>query len=545
MIPTLRIRAPGRAAAALLLALFTLGCTLGGLLDRTAAPPAREGPSDVVRASTLVLADREPETFDPARWRGSADGVIGDLFSGLVQLDANLQPIPDLAERWDVSDDGTVYTFRLRPGLVFHNGEPLTAHDVRYAWERACWPETRSDTAATYLGDIRGVDRVIAGETRTIAGLQVVDDLTLEVALVGPRAYFLSKLAYPTSWVVDETSVAEIEEHPVGSGPFVFVRHVPNERIVVARSPSYHRGPVGLEHIVYLIDPGPLLRLYELGEIDVAYLVEDLLERASTPGDPLYGTAYPTSELCTWYVAFDTTRPPFDETAVRQAFVAAVDRERYVEVVSGGRGVPARGPYPPGLPGYSEDLIPPAYDPARARGLLEGSSYGGAAGLPEIAFTVSGAGSDLAAGTSLLLEMWQQALGVSVRVEQLDSQTYYDRLHAGDHGHLVSTGWCADYPDPENFADILFHSGSPQNFSGYADPALDTMLEQARGIEDSATRLGLYGRIEQRIVDQAPALFLQHASVYYTLVKPYIVGYAAAPVGIAQHMNLSIDPGRR
>lgn len=540
-----RTRAPGRAAAALLLAGLTLGCTFGGLLGPVEAPAAPTAPGEPGRATTLVLAASEPETFDPARWRGSAEGVIGDLFSGLVQLSASLQPVPDLAERWDVSDDGTVYTFHLREGLAFHSGQPLTAHDVLYSWERACWPETGSDTAATYLGDIVGVDRVIAGETRAISGVRALDDRTLEVTLVGPRAYFLSKLAYPTSWVVDERSVAQIEERPIGAGPFSFVSYERGERIVLIRHPAYHRGPVGLEHVVYLINPGPLLRLYEGGQVDVAYISEDLLERASAPGDPLYGSAYPTSELCTWYVAFDTTRPPFDETAVRQAFVAAVDREGYVEVVSGGRGVAARGLYPPGLPGYSEELAPLPFDPARARDLLAGSAYGGPEALPEIVFTVAGAGSDLAAGTSLLLEMWQQALGVRVRVEQLDSQTYYDRLHAGDHGQLVSTGWCADYPDPENFADILFHTGSAQNFSGYTDPALDAMLEQARGMEDPAERLALYGRIEQTIVDQAPALFLQHASVYYTLVKPYILGYAAAPVGIAQNMNLSIDPARR
>lgn len=498
-------------------------------------------PYGVDRENALFLAGEEPETLDPALWRSGADGIVGDLFSGLVELDANLQPIPDLAERWDVSADGTVYTFHLRRGVTFHDGKPFTAADVVFSWERACNPATGSDTAATYLGDIVGVPEVIAGETPQISGLRVIDDYTLEVTLDGPKAYFLAKLAYPTSWIVDRETVDQIEEAPNGTGPFMLVRHVENEVIIVARNPHYHRGFVPLEYIVYLLYPGPLVRLYEAGEVDMAFITEDLLPRANDPQDPLYGTVQATSELCTWYALFDASRPPFDDPLVRRAFAEAVDRERYVEVVSEGTGVVAQGPYPPGLPGYNPDLQPLPYDPQGALDLLQQSTYGGAAGLPEIVFTTSGAGMDIPASVALLVQMWQEALGVTVRVEQLDSQSFYDQIYAGNHGQIILTGWCADYPDPENFADILFHTGSPQNHGDYSNPELDVLLEQARVEADVQTRLALYQEIEQMIVDDAPAVFLQHSSVYYTVVKPYLRGYVSTPIGVAQHMNLSIQ----
>jgi oligopeptide transport system substrate-binding protein len=500
-------------------------------------------PFGVDRSNALFLSAEEPETLDPALWEADAGGIIGDLFSGLVQLDPRLQPVPDLAESWDVSSDLTTYTFHLREGVLFHDGSGFTAQDVVFSWERACSPATESNTAGTYLGDIRGVDEMISGEASHISGLRLIDDHTLEVTLEGPRAYFLAKLAYPTSWVVDEGTVDRIEEAPNGTGPFVMARHVEDEVIVVARNPYYHRGPVPLEYIVYQLYPGPLQSLYEDGQVDIAYIGEDLLDRARDPEDPLFGDAQPTSDLCTWYAAFDAARPPFDEAIVRRAFSLAVDREEYVEVTAGGQGAPAAGLYPPGLPGFRERLAVPPPDIDEARRLLQQSSYGGADALPEIVLTTSGYGMGLPPGAAFLTETWRDAFGLEVRVEQLDSETYYDQLYAGNHGNIILTGWCADYPDPENFADILFHSGSAQNFGDYSSAEVDVLLERGRAEPEVERRLALYAEVEDLLLGDAAAIFLSHPPVYYTLVKLYVHGHASNPIGTAQHMNLWIDRG--
>jgi ABC-type transport system substrate-binding protein len=136
--------------------------------------------------------------------------------------------------------------------------------------------------------------------------------------------------------------------------------------------------------------------------------------------------------------------------------------------------------------------------------------------------------------------MWEEVLGVNVVVELIDYNSYLDQIHAGNHGQIIPLGWCADYPDPENFADFLFYSGAEQNLSGYSNPELDGMLENARSMTDIAARLALYQEIEQIIIDDMPVAFLAHSRPYYLVTKPYVQGYKTGPIGVAQLMNVSI-----
>ncbi len=497
-------------------------------------------PYGVIRDQALFLAGSEPTTLDPAKWHGGSDSILGDLFSGLVKLNTDLQVIPDLAETWMVSPDGKVYTFVLRQGVTFHSGKSFTANDVKYSWERACDPDTGSDTAETYLGDIQGVADVISGDEKEISGVKIVDDYTIEVTLDEPKAYFPYKLAYVTSWIVDHETIEEIEDAPIGTGPFKLVKHDEGELIILARNENYYRKYVNLEYVVYLINQGYPVRLYESGDIDIVAVNEDLVDRAEDPLDPLYGNVQPVSGLCTSYVVFDVTLPPFDELKVREAFTKAIDKDRFNDVVEEGKGVVANGLYPPGLPGFNPNVEPIPFNPDEARASLDASSFGGSSGLPEIVLTTAGEGGDLYPSDAILLQMWEEVLGINIVVEQIDYDSYFDEIFAGNHGQLMSTGWCADYPDPENFADLLFHSGGEQNLSGYNNPELDAMLEAARSMNDIEARLKLYQDIEQFIVDEMPVAFLKHGRPYYLITKPYVFGLKTIPIGVAQLMNVSI-----
>lgn len=493
------------------------------------------------RENAFFAPGGEPQTLDPAKHLGSADSYIGDLFSGLVRLDTNLQPIPDLAERWEVSPDGLVYTFYLRQNVIFHSGRPFTAEDVKFSWDRAASPELESPTVGTYLTDIVGVQQVMDGEAEEISGLKIIDEYTLEVSLDAPKVYFLYKLAYPTSWIVDWETVDEIDENPVGTGPFKYAKHVENEIMILARNENYHLGFVPLEYVVYLIYQGPSIRLYEGGLIDQVTIDEDLLGRAEDPNDPLYGNIQPISNLCTTSVRLDASMAPFDEFLVREAFARAIDKDRYNLVIAEGKGVIANGLYPPGLPGFNPDLTPLSYDPERALAALAESSYGSVNALPEIIYTTSGAGGGIDSGDALLIEMWEQVLGVTITVEQIDYQSYYEKILAGEHGQILAGGWCADYPDPENFADVLFHSDTPMNTGNYSNAEIDSLLEQARAEPDVATRIALYQEIEQMLVDDVAAIFLMHGRASYLVTKPYVQNYVGAPIGIAQMMNIVIE----
>jgi oligopeptide transport system substrate-binding protein len=520
-----------------------LGQDLNLLRESLHFEPAH--PYGVDRENALFLPAGEPETLDPAKFRYSPDSVIGDLYSGLVRIGPDLQLIPDLVERWEVSTDGTTYTFYLRRNVRFHSGRQFTAQDVLFTIERALDPETESDTAITYLDDILGAKEFADGESDSIPGIRVLDDYTVELRLVGARAYFLHKLAYPVSWIVDRETVHEIEDNPVGTGPFAMMKHVEDEIIVLGRNPTYHLGFVPLEYVVYLLYPGYLQRLYESEEIDLVSIDEELVERARDQNDPLYGTVHETTELCTTYVLFDTSRPPFDDVLVRRAFAYAVDRQQLNEVVFEGRGVMAAGLYPPGLPGFNSELRPSQVNFELAQESLDASSYGGADGLPEIILTTGGAGSGISASTSQLIDDWERAFGIDIQLEQLDSENFYDEIYGGHHGHLIRLGWCADYPDPQNFADVLFHSETEQNHGKYSNPEVDALLEQGRGEPDFEKRVELYRSIEQQLIDDAAAIFLWHSRPYYIATKPYVNGYVASPIGVAQLMNLWIERGEQ
>jgi ABC-type oligopeptide transport system substrate-binding subunit len=282
------------------------------------------------------------------------------------------------------------------------------------------------------------------------------------------------------------------------------------------------------------------IRLYESNEIDISGVSRFDADRFLDPTEPLHNELVTGVDLCTGFVTFDTTRPPFDDVNVRKAFSMAFDRQKYLDVVLSGHALPANGLYPPALPGFNLALKGLPYDPAQARELLEQSSYGGPNGLPPIVFTDAGIGSSIASDVAAMAEMWEQNLGVTITVENIEYNFYLDQIYSGNHGQLFSSGWCADYPDPENFADVLFHSGSTQNNGSYSNPELDALLEAARVERDVTKRIQMYQQAEQIIVDDAAVLFTTH-SLSYQVVKPYIQGYVFTPIDIPIERYMWLD----
>jgi ABC-type oligopeptide transport system substrate-binding subunit len=291
---------------------------------------------------------------------------------------------------------------------------------------------------------------------------------------------------------------------------------------------------------VYQLYTGTGLQLYETGEIDLTGISRFDADRFLDPGEPMHNELISGVSLCTGYVVFDVTRPPFDDVNVRKAFSMAFDRQKYIDVALQGHALSANGLYPPALPGFNLALSSLPYDPAQARELLKQSKYGGPEGLPPIVFTDSGTGTYISPDVAAMAEMWQQNLDVTITVENLEPDYYLDQVYAGNHGQMISSGWCADYPDPENFADVLFHTGSSQNNAGYSNPQLDALLESARVEQDVARRIAMYQQAEQILVDDAAALWTTH-SLSYELVKPYVKGYVFTPIDIPIQRYMWLD----
>jgi oligopeptide transport system substrate-binding protein len=488
-------------------------------------------PYGISRQNAMFRSGGQPSTLDPALTHIGSGSVIGAIFSGLVMLDRNLQVVPDLAERWQVSEDGTVYTFYLRRNATFHDGRPVTAHDVKFSWERAADPDTESDTVETYLGDIVGVNDKRRGKADEISGIEVVDDHTLQVTIDAPKVYFLAKLTCPTTFVVDEENVRDEdwEHHPNGTGPFRLLVWEDDRLLILERNDNFYAEPAKLEHVVYMLYAGVSMWMYENDEIDRVGVGTGNIERVTDPTNPLNAELHVAPSTCTSRLIFDVTVPPFDDPLVRQAFAYAIDRQKFTEVVLKGMADPAYTILPPGMPGYNDDLDAPKFDPDRAQALLASSSYGSADALPEITYTTSGWGGGLSSYDSALIDMWRTHLGVEVTVEQLEPPSFFSEVHE-HHGQITSLGWCADYPDPQNFLDVLYHSESQENIGHYSNPGIDELLERARSEADVEARMALYHRIEQMIIDDAPDILLKH-SINYSLIKPYVSDTAGFALG--------------
>ena len=245
-------------------------------------------PSGVSRENSLYQYWREIVGIDPARSRSGAGDIVGAIFSGLLKLDTDLQVVADMAEAWEVSPDGTVFTFKLRDNARFHDGRPVTAEDFKYSWERALDPATESPVAYTYLGDIVGADAIVEGETTSLEGVEALDAQTLQVTIKDPFSYFLAKLTYPTSFVVDRANVESGEDWtdaPNGTGAFRLKSWEKDELLVLERNEDWYGGSPALAHAVYRIFAGSPMQMYENGEIDLVRVSIYNTDRARDPAN--------------------------------------------------------------------------------------------------------------------------------------------------------------------------------------------------------------------------------------------------------------------
>jgi oligopeptide transport system substrate-binding protein len=489
--------------------------------------------SEVAINATLKLSGTDPSTLDPAiSSDANSHEYIMQIFSGLVKLDDNLEPAPDIAASWDISQDRCTFTFHLRESVTFQDGRKVTASDFKYSWERACDPATGSIVAATYLGDIVGAQEVIAGQAREISGVRVINDNTIQVTIDAPKSYFLSKMAYPTAMVVDKYNVAAGANwwrQPNGTGPFKIKDWQPGSSLTLERNDKYYGDIASVEFVHFQMYGGGDISLYETDQIDVAGVYADYIDRVTDTAGPFYEEYHESPLLEFSWIGFDTSKPPFDDVNVRQAFSMAIDKDKIIALTLRNLVQRADGILPPGIPGYNKNLVGLGYNVTKAKALIAASKYGSVANLPPITLTTSGSGGAISQILEAVITQWRENLGVEVRVRQLE--TDWLLYHLKDEvDNMYDMGWIADYPHPQDFLDVLFHSGAEYNYGKYSNPALDTLLEQAGVEQDTAKSLEMYQRAEQMLVDDAAVIPLWFAQ-NYVLVKPYVQGYELNAMG--------------
>ena len=494
-------------------------------------------------SAVLHLYGIDPLTLDPAlAGDATSHDFILQIFSGLVTLDNNLQPVPDIADSVALSSDGTVYTFTLKQGVKFQDGRAVTANDFKYSWERACNPATGSQTAEAYLGDIVGAKDMLAGKATSLSGVKVIDNSTLQVTIDAPRSYFLYKLTYPAAFVVDKNNVSKGAtwwKLPNGTGPFKLQTWVPNTSFILARNTLYYGDVAKVASVEYKLWAGVPERLYETGDIDATDVSLPYIDEVTDPAGPYLSQLTVTPELNFSYVGFNCTKPPFDDPKVRQAFCMAVNKDKLVSLVFKSMVDKADGILPPDMPGYNSQLQGLEFNPQQALELIKESTYGDVSNLPPIVLTTAGYGGEVGSYLEALVNEWRTNLGVEVTIRQIDPERFlYDTKDELDN--MFDSGWSADYPHPQDFLDILFASNTQNNYGGYSNPAVDDLLVKAGMEQDKAKSLALYQQVEQLLVDDAAVLPLWFGKEY-TLVKPNVHGYTPNVMGEVKLNEVSID----
>lgn len=526
------------ASLALIVALVGV---LGGPIVPAAPGASLVGIAGIARAadnSVVRILMNSGSDLDPALQGdiGSA-AVSAQLFESLTAIDAQLQTRPALAAAWEFRDAGATVVFHLRPDLAFSDGSPLGADDVVRSWFRVIDPAHPSPLVSL-MGDVKGALSYARGASadRSTVGI-AADGNDVVVHLNRAATDFPTIVAGPTFGVVPPAmastgaSLAPADV-TVGSGGYT-VSASTSAKTTLTANPHYWAGPPAIPTIELVSDIGgrSSVTAFEAGDLDL------------TPVSPFDATwiAYDeglgpllrrTDGLSLRYYGFDTSRPPFNDVRVRQAFARAVDWRRLIALSSAGAARPATGMVPPGIPGRIDTDYLPALDPAGARALLAAAGFPGGAGFPT-ATLLGGGGEDRAFAAEIKRE-----LGITIQVE-VQGDGFFDRL-AQDPPSIYSMGWIADYPGPNDFLGILLGSGASNNYGRWSSAPFDAAVTDALAATDAAGARAAFDKAQGIVRDEAPAIPLTY-EVSWELARGGLLGAYDNGLGIIRMAGLAWD----
>jgi len=483
----------------------------------------------------------EPPTLDPSLATDTTSvDVVEQLFLGLTDFDdETMEVIPELATSWEVSPDGLVWAFHLRKDVKWTDGTPVTAHDIEYAVKRTCDPATASDYAYV-LYIIKGALEVNTGEITDLnyIGVKAVDDYTIQFALTQPAGYFPAIagmwIARPVPrWAIEKYGEKWTEpENIVTNGSYLLTKWAHEDEIILEKNPDYFGADdVQIErvHCVMIVEDSTSMAMYEDGKLDDTPVPLDDMDRVKA--DPVLSKELTIAPyLCTYYYGFNNTKPPFDNPLVRKAFSAAIDRQSLIDYVTKGEQKPATTFTCPGIFGHvpPEEGVGIGYDPEAARKYLADAGYPEGKGLPEVTLmhNTSEGHSKIA---QAIQQMWKEVLGVEANITNQEWGVYLKTVNT-DAPQVYRMGWCADYPDANNWLLEVFHSTLSANPIKWHNAEYDRVTEEAAKESDPAKRLELYKRAEQILCEEEAAIAPIYFYTTVRLTKPYLQR-TIAPMG--------------
>jgi oligopeptide transport system substrate-binding protein len=480
----------------------------------------------------------EVQSLDPHKVEGVPESnVIRDLLEGLV----NTSPkdgsvIPGVALSWE-NKDFKVWTFHLRPDAKWSNGQPVTAADFVYSWQRLADPKTASPYES-YLqyGHIVNIDDIIAGKkSPDTLGVKAIDDHTLEVTMSEPVPYFVKMLSHTAMKPVYKPAVEKFgdkwtqPENYVSNGAFKLKTWTVNERIVLERNPQYwDNAKTVLTQVTFLPISSEVsdVNRYRSGEIDMTYnnMPIELFQKLKSD---IPKEVHVDPYLCTYYYEINNQKAPFTDNRVRTALKLGLDRDIIVNKVKAQGDLPAYGFTPPYTDGTGGKLTAPAWFKetqeqrnAEGRKLLAEAGY--TADKP-LTFSLLYNSSDLHKKLAIAAAaIWKKNLGVEVKLENQEWKTFLETRHQGNFD-VSRAGWCSDYNEPTSFLNIML-SNSSNNTAHYKSPAFDKLIADALQVKTDAERAAFYQQAEQQL-DKDSAIVPVYYYVNARLVKQYVGGY--------------------
>lgn len=477
----------------------------------------------------------DPSSLDPHKLSGDWENrIAGDIFEGLVTEDPQAEVTAGQAESWDISDDGLVYTFTLREGLLWSDGEPVTASDFEFAFRRLMDPATAAEYA--YLQyPIKNAEAINSGENTDIEslGVRAIDERTLEITLERPTAYFLGALKHYTAYPLPRHAIEESGdewvkiENIVVNGPYMPTEWVPGSHVTTTKNPKFHAADsVSIEGAKFftLEDQSAALKRYRAGEFDI--LTDMPKDQYGWILENLPGQARVAPFAGLYYYVVDNTKPPFDDARVRQALSMAIHRDIIGSDVLGTGEIPAYSWVPPGMAGYGEPetvewaSLDYAERVEEARRLLAEAGYG-EGGEPlevQLRYNTNDNHKRIAVAISA---MWKP-LGVDVELYNTETKVHYDELSRGIL-EVARAGWLADYNDADNFLKLL-KSDVEFNYGRYANEEFDRLVDAANASNDMDERASILREAERIALDESAAM-----PIYYYLsenvVSPKVSGF--------------------
>lgn len=547
------------------------------VVKEVVATPVPEAKPKVLRINLGTY----PDIIDPQK--SSFVNEIAHLqliYEGLTRLDPDLNTVPGAAEKWEYNEDATQLTFTLRPDLKYSDGTLLNAERFAYAIKRNINPETAGEYAQI-TDEIKGapewrgcdvandpagceaakavVDESVKASHADGAPCEGYEDAacnTLTLTLSRPAPYFHTVMSLWVTYPAREELIEEGGEQwwnsskfQIGNGPYVLKSLEPFVRAYFTPNENYWRGKAKVDiEYSYITDSAVAFEAYKNNEFDIiGAAAEDLEVIKADPQLSKELNTYPGS--CTFAVMFHQLKEPFTDQKVREAFAYALDREAWVRDVLRGLGAPTLTWIPPGYPGYDAEENRWGFDPEKARQALAESSYGSVDKLPPIKATFGDTPRNRTRWEWLTAK-WKEVLGVDIALDPVEPTTFTALTKdINTAPQMFILGWCADYPDPQNWLSVYWKTGGFGQRIGYSNPDFDKLVDEADTTTDPAKRMELYKQAQRLLTDGAPVAFMWN-NVNNYLIKPWVKGVVKTPqdsgwAGIQEPLTIDIDTDRK